>query len=64
MKTEEQQVTLRTLTPEECYWLTDNNGTFTSIVYLGKEDSGEEWVEVLEQEKEAYDAEYTVISEY
>ena len=49
MKTEEQQVTLRTLTPEEGYWLTDNKGTFTTIVYLGKEDNGEEGVEVLEQ---------------
>ena len=49
MKTEEQQVTLRTLTPKDGYWLTDNKGTFTTIVYLGKEDNGEEWVEVLEQ---------------
>ena len=52
------------LIADEGYFLTNNKGTFAKIVYLGKEDSGEEWVEVLEQEKEAYDAEYTVIPEY
>ena len=42
MKTQEQQVTLRTLIAEEGYFLTNNKGTFAKIVYLGKEDSGEE----------------------
>lgn len=56
MKAQEQQVTLRTLIPEEGFWLTDNNGTFTKIVYLGKEDDGSGWREVTESDKQAAEA--------
>lgn len=61
MKLTEQQVTLRKLTPSEGMWLTRTDATtdrvFSKEVFLGVNDSPENWREATEQEKIEYEAE-------
>lgn len=61
MKLTEQQVTLRKLTPSEGMWLTRTDATtdrvFTKEVFLGVNDSRENWRDATEDEKLAYEAE-------
>ena len=60
MKLTEQQVTLRKLTPSEGMWLTRTDATtdrvFSKEVFLGVNDSPENWREATEQEKLEYEA--------
>lgn len=60
MKLTEQQVTLRKLTPSEGMWLTRTDATtdrvFSKEVFLGVNDSPENWREATEQEKIEYEA--------
>ena len=61
MKVTEQQVTLRKLTPSEGMWLTRTDATtdrvFSKEVFLGINDSPDNWREATEQEKFEYEAE-------
>lgn len=55
MKLTEQQVTLRKLTPSEGMWLTRTDATtdrvFSKEVFLGVNDSRDNWRDATEQEK-------------
>lgn len=59
MKVTEQQVTLRKLTPSEGLWLTRTDATtdrvFSKEVFLGINDSPENWREATDDEKNAYE---------
>ena len=61
MKLTEQQVTLRKLTPSEGMWLTRTDATtdrvFSKEVFLGINDSPDNWREATEEEKIEYEAE-------
>ena len=61
MELTEQQVTLRKLTPSEGMWLTRTDATtdrvFSKEVFLGVNDSRDNWREATEQEKLEYEAE-------
>lgn len=61
MKLTEQQVTLRKLTPSEGMWLTRTDATtdrvFSKEVFLGINDSPDNWREATEQEKLEMEAE-------
>ena len=60
MKLTEQQVTLRKLTPKAGMWLTRIDATtdrvFTKEVFLGINDSPDNWREATEEEKLEYEA--------
>ena len=60
MKLTERQVTLRKLVPAEGMWLTridaDTDRIFSKEVFLGVNDSPENWREATEQEKIEYEA--------
>lgn len=52
MKVTENKVTLRILTPEDGYMLTDGKGVYAEKVYLGTLDSKDNWQEVTREEAE------------
>ena len=61
MKLTETPVTLRELRPSEGMWLTQaidvESRVYSQLVYLGVNDSPDNWREATEDEKLAYEAE-------
>lgn len=61
MKLTETPVTLRELRPSEGMWLTQTTNVesrvYSQLVYLGVNDSPDNWREATEDEKLAYEAE-------
>lgn len=50
------------LKADEGFYLT-NGDTFAKVVYLGKNDSADNWHEITEEEKEQVEAEQTEVTE-
>lgn len=49
-------IQITTLEPDDGKWLT-NGETFSKKVYLGKNDSPDNWQEITEEEKERFEKE-------